>query len=368
MPRGPCLLAGLIVGLVTSASGCRLMPVATRPFDTGEILNAAGIAPTSTLDQSAPTSSDPTPYGTVRPAPLPRLPDAPSASAVTVAPPQTASTSDRTPMLDAAAIRLQAIQIASTNGQHLVDVTRHTDPAIDARINESAADIEHAMKSPTEQIQAAEPEPPQLAEPPGNDQPKPDGDIGVIRASAEVEAETVTDDNQDAAGPAPSLIKPGELRFEIPPLTLTDSSPATDPAPNSIIAHDLAVVELRLCSKVLGYGRYEPLADSRVRPGQAVTIYCELEGLHSEPAGDSFRSRLETRIELVRDDASQPDWSESIGPGEDLCRRPRRDVFVNYRVTIPEKLTPGEYSLRLVQHDLLNNQVATRAMPISIAK
>ena len=45
----------------------------------------------------------------------------------------------------------------------------------------------------------------------------------------------------------------------------------------------LGITELRLCRKVLGFGAFEQLDGSMVKPGQPVILYCELSGLRTRP-------------------------------------------------------------------------------------
>jgi hypothetical protein len=133
----------------------------------------------------------------------------------------------------------------------------------------------------------------------------------------------------------------------------------------------LTVGTLALCRKVQGFGQYEPLAEPSCRAGQTVVVYCELDGLRYEPEADGarLRSRLESTVELRAAEGDRVVWSQALGTAEDVCRRRRRDYYVNYRLTLPDAaaLPPGAYRLRVHQRDAMGGNEATAEIPLTIA-
>ncbi len=129
----------------------------------------------------------------------------------------------------------------------------------------------------------------------------------------------------------------------------------------------LTVADLRICRKVHGFGNFEPLDSTRCRPGTSVIVYCELEGLRYEPQGSMRRSRLSTRVELVPARGGEPAWSQDLGTAEDVCRRRRRDYYVNFRITLPTTLPPGDYELRLSQTDEVAGRSVAAMIPLTVA-
>ena len=113
----------------------------------------------------------------------------------------------------------------------------------------------------------------------------------------------------------------------------------------------LAIASLTFCKKVEGFGNYEPI-DGAVRPGRGLGLYWEVEGLESLREGQNFRTRLSSEIEVQNLDGNVI-WVSNLGQAEDICRRPRKDYFVNTRITLPETLKPGTYRLRLRLEDLI---------------
>ena len=63
-------------------------------------------------------------------------------------------------------------------------------------------------------------------------------------------------------------------------------------------------------------------------------------------------------------------WSQSLGTAEDVCRRRRRDYYVNYRLTLPDAATlpPGTYRLQIQQRDAYAGAEATGEITLTIAE
>jgi hypothetical protein len=102
--------------------------------------------------------------------------------------------------------------------------------------------------------------------------------------------------------------------------------------------------------------------------GQHVLVYCELLGLRYEAKGDGFVSRVSSRIEIRPAGGGPIYWEHELGSAEDVCRRRRRDFYVNYRVELPKTLAPGAYDLRLTQTDLVANRSTSAEIPLSIIR
>ena len=145
-------------------------------------------------------------------------------------------------------------------------------------------------------------------------------------------------------------------------------APEAGPEPSKPGAAEepFGIAELTLCRRVFGFGSVEPWGASHVRPGQAIILYCEVAGLRYEPDGERFRSRLAATLELTPEGGDRPAWGEALGPAEDVCRRPRRDYFVSYRISLPATLPPGPYRLRLAQDDLIAGRSTARTIPLVV--
>ena len=78
-------------------------------------------------------------------------------------------------------------------------------------------------------------------------------------------------------------------------------------------------------------------------------------------------ARLTSSVAILPASGGEPVWSGDLGTAEDHCRRRRRDFFVNYRLTLPAGLAPGDYLVRIVQKDLLGDREASRTVPIHVS-
>ncbi|HEU5117077.1 MAG TPA: hypothetical protein VFT74_10465, partial [Isosphaeraceae bacterium] len=129
----------------------------------------------------------------------------------------------------------------------------------------------------------------------------------------------------------------------------------------------LAIADLRLCQQVTGFGQYEPVEPSEIRAGQELMLYWEVEGFQTVQENDLYRTLLASELEILPEQGDSPLWSRAFKDSEDVCRRPRRDYFVNYRLTIPESLSPGKYRIRLRLQDRQSSQTAERKLSFDLA-
>ena len=140
----------------------------------------------------------------------------------------------------------------------------------------------------------------------------------------------------------------------------------TKPNPASVEPDPLGINKLTLCRKVLGFGSFEALADTHVKAGQRLLVYCEMTGMQYEEKHSEFVSRLSSRIEITSIANGTIVWMHELGPAEDACGSRRRDFYVNYRVDLPSSLPTGLYSLRLTQNDLVAQRSTSAEIPLEI--
>jgi hypothetical protein len=252
-----------------------------------------------------------------------------------------------TPLLDAAI-------------QRVADITREQREAIAAiPVPEPAEDGMHSQAAtPTNQQRAPAPK----AKTP--DQHPLDQDVIPLPARI---SRTPEDDHPPAEPPSVKPEHAAPLAGPGPPKPA--ETPAAAPVPEEQEhGTDLSIGDLRLCRKVLGFGSFEPLASDRVKPGQQLLVYCELTGIQYEERGDDFVSRISSRVEIKAADGGPVLWSRELGDAQDVCRRRRRDYYVNYRVELPRTLGPGSYRLRLLQTDLVAGSAISGDIPFEITR
>ena len=130
----------------------------------------------------------------------------------------------------------------------------------------------------------------------------------------------------------------------------------------------LEIVDLRLCSKVDGFGDFEPFEPPVRKAGQPVILYCEVDGLRFEPTSAGFRSRIAAQFEILPEGGGPPILTRSLSTAEETCRRRRRDYYVAYKLVLPRPLAPGDYRIRLTAKDLTSDHSATREAAFAIAR
>jgi hypothetical protein len=160
-------------------------------------------------------------------------------------------------------------------------------------------------------------------------------------------------------------------------LPILTSAASTDSPDEAVVTADLRravdalddlaplrISELQACRKVHGFGHFDSIDPASLRPGQTVIVYCEMSGLRYAPVEGGYRSRLESRVEIVSRNEKRSIWSQDLGTAEDICRRRRRDYYVNYRLTLPTEIPSGSYELRLTQTDLNGDRSVSATLPL----
>lgn len=135
----------------------------------------------------------------------------------------------------------------------------------------------------------------------------------------------------------------------------------------------LRIVRAELCTRVLGYGRYETFPANRFIAGrpQEVIVYAEVDGFaHNETVGDDgdtrFEVELSQRLELyhVADDLNT--WNRAAETDKTVSRNRVRDYYLINQVTLPANLTIGRYHLKVVMRDRIGGNLAEAIIPIEI--
>ena len=115
------------------------------------------------------------------------------------------------------------------------------------------------------------------------------------------------------------------------------------------------------CHKISSFGTYERFDRDEFSPGQPVLLYAEVGNFKSEPAADGqFRTVLKSTVEIYRAGPNGDLVERMAFPTpEDLCRNYRRDFFLSYEFTVPQRISLGPHVLKLIVEDQLSQKVAT---------
>lgn len=127
----------------------------------------------------------------------------------------------------------------------------------------------------------------------------------------------------------------------------------------------LRVQNFVTCKEVYGFGAYEPLPEARYAPGDQVILYAEVENYHSDVSDEGYRTTIASSYRLV-----SLDHNEIVGGDfpevDDLCLTRRRDFHIQYGVTLPGGLTPGDYRLELTVRDRLGDKIGHDQLMLTI--
>jgi hypothetical protein len=131
---------------------------------------------------------------------------------------------------------------------------------------------------------------------------------------------------------------------------------------------ELRVGGLALCSRVDGFGVYEPLAGERLAAGREheAIVYCEVENFSSRlNAQGQWETNLAQEVVLYNE-AGVRVWRDKPKSVTDVSRRQRRDFYTVQRIRLPANLPAGHYRLGVTIRDEQLQRVAEATVPIQI--
>lgn len=136
-------------------------------------------------------------------------------------------------------------------------------------------------------------------------------------------------------------------------------------------ASGIRVTRALLCTRVDGFGSYEPFASNEFVAGQAqeVIVYVEVDRFgHRALTGNDglprFEVEMSQRLELyhVADDLNT--WNRAAEVDRSVSRNKVRDYYLINKITLPKNLGVGRYHLKVVMRDLVDERVSEKIIPI----
>lgn len=108
-----------------------------------------------------------------------------------------------------------------------------------------------------------------------------------------------------------------------------------------------------LADRVTAFRLYEPRSERILQPGEMLTLYIEMGGVHFARTGpDTYQCRLLFGIEL-RDRMQTPVYAEpEFGTYDPVYRGPIQDMHAVIYFRLPHNLQPGRYTLLVKATDL----------------
>jgi hypothetical protein len=85
--------------------------------------------------------------------------------------------------------------------------------------------------------------------------------------------------------------------------------------------------------------------------GEEVLVYLELRNVSSRQRGDQYETRLVGTVELL-DFEKRPAYRRDFSPPAHVGRSARHDFFVKCSFSVPRKVPPGRYTMRVEIRDV----------------
>ncbi|TWT65437.1 hypothetical protein Pla123a_49050 [Posidoniimonas polymericola] len=127
----------------------------------------------------------------------------------------------------------------------------------------------------------------------------------------------------------------------------------------------LTVGHLRFCKEVYGFGAYEPLKQARFKPGEEVKVYAEVANFKTVTTAEGEHTSLATSYRVLDQHGSRVDGGE-VPVVNDYCASRRRDFHIQYGITLPRAIYPGEYVLELTLTDQLGDKIGHGTIDFTI--
>jgi hypothetical protein len=134
---------------------------------------------------------------------------------------------------------------------------------------------------------------------------------------------------------------------------------------------ELVIPTIELCTRVNGFGVYDPIKPARFPAGKEakVILYCEVENFASQlNATKQWETRLSQDVVLYTEQNGLEVWRDKTANKEvvDDSRNRRHDFFLAKVIDLPANLTIGRYLLKVSVVDDQVKRVAENTIPIEI--
>jgi hypothetical protein len=149
-------------------------------------------------------------------------------------------------------------------------------------------------------------------------------------------------------------------------LTSRKVRPLLDLADRLRAQAELVIPTLALCTKVEGFGVYEPFEPARftAMKEHRIIVYCEVENFASHLNGKKFWETKLSQEVVLYTESGLPVWQDKTENIADLARNRRHDFFVIKKTSFPPNITIGRYLLKVTIVDQQASRVAEQTVPV----
>ncbi len=156
---------------------------------------------------------------------------------------------------------------------------------------------------------------------------------------------------------------------------LRGSAAPVVPAPRQF-----SITRSALCTRVTGFGRFDPYSSSTFVAGRPIRaiVYTELDGFATRPArsgdpvqtsvamGDQVSVQLSQTLSLYNDKDGLLAWHRPAQGVTETSRSARRDFYLIQIIELPPTLSIGRYNLKVTVADSTSGNEAESILPIDV--
>jgi hypothetical protein len=142
----------------------------------------------------------------------------------------------------------------------------------------------------------------------------------------------------------------------------------------------LRIPRTALCTRVLGFGRFETFATDTFLAGQPIRaiVYTEVDGFayraakegdpvqRNLPLAEQQTVELSQRLSLYHDQSGLLAWHRPAQKVVETTRNQRRDFFLIHQIELPKTLGVGTYILKVTVDDATNGSSTEASIPIKV--
>jgi len=127
----------------------------------------------------------------------------------------------------------------------------------------------------------------------------------------------------------------------------------------------LVVRNLAFVTDIQSFGTYKPFDKYEFVPGQTVLLYAEVENFKSAETAKGFHTATRSSYQIF-DSSGKRIAEHEFSPSEECCRQPRRDFFIGYEFSLPQRIYPGKHVLQLTVADLNSQKIGQSQIEFTI--
>jgi hypothetical protein len=166
--------------------------------------------------------------------------------------------------------------------------------------------------------------------------------------------------------------------------TAAPAQPSTPPAPSTVVigakTDNFTIPRAALCTRVQGFGKFEPYASETFVSGKPVRaiVYVEVDNFQTRPAraGDPVQMGsplseqlsvdLTQTLTLFQDANGGVVWQKPAQTVVETTRGKRRDFYLIQTIELPRNLMVGRYNLKITLRDASSGAETEQVLPINI--